>query len=84
MSSIGYRYYYLFIICNFTNALFFWLLLPETSCRPLEEMNAIFHSSWIVVGQSKQRPRRNEKAGIQVRQDYKIALATHKEKLNCA
>lgn len=48
------RYYYLFIVCNFTNAIFFWLLLPETARRPLEEMNALFeHAPWIVVGRSK-------------------------------
>lgn len=55
MENIGYKYYYLFIICNFTNALFFWLLLPETARRPLEEMNYLFtHAPWIVVGTSKE------------------------------
>ncbi|CAG7922055.1 unnamed protein product [Penicillium olsonii] len=51
MTNIGYRYYYVFVICNFTNALFFWLLLPETKQVPLEEMNQIFtNSPWIVLG----------------------------------
>lgn len=50
----GYRFYFLFIICNFTNAVFFWLLLPETARRPLEEMNYLFtHAPWIVVGTTK-------------------------------
>lgn len=54
-NGIGYRFYYLFVVCNFTNAVFFWLLLPETARRPLEEMNALFeHSPWIVVGRSKE------------------------------
>ena len=54
MQNIGYKFYYLFIICNFTNAVFFWLLLPETAKRPLEEMNYLFtHSPWIVVGESR-------------------------------
>ena len=54
MSSIGYKFYYVFIICNLTNAIFFWLLLPETARRPLEEMNYLFNNApWIVVGTSK-------------------------------
>ncbi|KAL1885647.1 hypothetical protein Plec18167_001142 [Paecilomyces lecythidis] len=51
MANVRYRYYFLFIICNFTNALFFWLLLPETSKMPLEEMNYLFSNApWIVPG----------------------------------
>ncbi|KAF2196575.1 general substrate transporter [Delitschia confertaspora ATCC 74209] len=42
MTNIGYRYYFLFIICNLTNAIFFWAVLPETAKRPLEEMNHLF------------------------------------------
>jgi hypothetical protein len=34
---------------------FFWLFLPETARRPLEEMNCLFtHAPWIVVGTSKE------------------------------
>jgi len=56
MENIGYKYYFLFIIGNATNALFFWLLLPETARRPLEEMNYLFtHAPWIVVGTSKEQ-----------------------------
>lgn len=29
-------------VCNFTNAMFFWAILPETARRPLEEMNYLF------------------------------------------
>ncbi|KAJ5420336.1 hypothetical protein N7465_002855 [Penicillium sp. CMV-2018d] len=55
MTSIGYRYYFLFVICNFTNALFFWLLLPETKRVPLEEMNQMFtNAPWIVPGTRKE------------------------------
>ncbi|OAL30108.1 hypothetical protein AYO20_08911 [Fonsecaea nubica] len=54
MTNIGYRFYYLFIVCNLTNAIFFWLLLPETARRPLEEMNYLFeHAPWIVVGTTR-------------------------------
>ncbi|KAL3434263.1 MFS sugar transporter [Aspergillus tetrazonus] len=47
----GWRYYIIFCICNFTNAIFFWLILPETALCPLEEMNALFRNEpWLVPG----------------------------------
>ncbi|RDL39088.1 MFS general substrate transporter [Venustampulla echinocandica] len=49
MTNIGYKYYFLFIICNFTNALFFWAFLPETKGLPLEEMNYLFTNAPYVV-----------------------------------
>ncbi|KAF2744379.1 general substrate transporter [Sporormia fimetaria CBS 119925] len=49
MTSVGYKYYFLFIICNFTNALFFWAFLPETAKRPLEEMNHLFRDAPLFV-----------------------------------
>ncbi|KAJ5714130.1 uncharacterized protein N7483_011311 [Penicillium malachiteum] len=55
MGSIHYRYYFLFVICNFTNALFFYALLPETKKVPLEEMNYMFsHAPWIVPSSRKE------------------------------
>lgn len=55
MENVRYRYYFVFIICNFTNAVFFWLLLPETKKLPLEEMNYLFSNSpWIVLGTKKE------------------------------
>jgi hypothetical protein len=54
MAGVGYRYYYTFVICNFTNAIFFYLLLPETAKLPLEEMNYLFtNAPWIVPGTDK-------------------------------
>ncbi|KAJ5951168.1 Major facilitator superfamily domain general substrate transporter [Penicillium vulpinum] len=56
MTNIGYRFYILFVVCNFTNAIFFWLLLPETKRVPLEEMNQMFtNAPWIVPGSKKRR-----------------------------
>lgn len=56
MTNIGYRYYFLFIICNFTNALFFYLFLPETKNLPLEEMNYLFtNAPFLVAGHDKKR-----------------------------
>ena len=47
----GWRFFILFTVCNFTNAVFFWLLLPETKQLPLEEMNYLFTpAAWVVVG----------------------------------
>ncbi|KAJ5281294.1 hypothetical protein N7478_006666 [Penicillium angulare] len=55
MDSIHYRFYFLFVICNFTNAIFFYALLPETKKVPLEEMNYMFsHAPWIVPGTKKE------------------------------
>lgn len=42
MGRIGWRFYLLFVVCNFTNALYFWAFQPETKRRPLEEMNYLF------------------------------------------
>jgi len=49
MPKIKYRWYYLFCVCNFTNALFFWAFMPETSKRPLEEMNYLFTNAPLFV-----------------------------------
>ncbi|KAG6034620.1 hypothetical protein E4U41_006482 [Claviceps citrina] len=48
-TGIGWRWYILFIVCNFTNALFFWCLLPETAHRPLEEMRYLFEEAPVFV-----------------------------------
>ncbi|KPM34092.1 hypothetical protein AK830_g12482 [Neonectria ditissima] len=47
--GIGWRWYILFIVCNFTNALFFWAVLPETAKRPLEEMRYLFTEAPLFV-----------------------------------
>lgn len=54
MKAVGWRFFILFCVCNFTNALFFYLVLPETKKLPLEEMNYLFtHAPWIVPGTDK-------------------------------
>jgi hypothetical protein len=51
MEAVGWKFYILFVICNFTNALFFWALLPEIKMLPLEEMNYLFtHAPYFVPG----------------------------------
>lgn len=49
MANIGWRYYIVFIVCNFTNALFFYCFLPETARLPLEEMNNLFTNAPLFV-----------------------------------
>lgn len=40
-----------FVICNFTNAIFFWATLLETASRLLKEMNALISTgTWFVAG----------------------------------
>ena len=57
--TIGWRWYLLFIICNFTNALFFWAFMPETAKRPLEEMNWLFSNAPLFVPGMKKRDYAN-------------------------
>ncbi|KAI9734802.1 MAG: hypothetical protein M1818_006789 [Claussenomyces sp. TS43310] len=38
LAAVTWKYYLLFVICNFTNAVFFWAFLPETKKLPLEEI----------------------------------------------
>ncbi|KAF2127698.1 MFS sugar transporter-like protein [Dothidotthia symphoricarpi CBS 119687] len=49
MEAVGWRYYLLFVIGNFTNAIFFYCFLPETAKRPLEEMNHLFKNAPLFV-----------------------------------
>jgi MFS family permease len=49
MKTAGYKFYLLFVICNLTNAIFFWALMPETAKRPLEEMNRLFTDAPLFV-----------------------------------
>jgi len=54
--KIGWRYYILFIVCDITNALFFYIFLPETKGVTLEAMNDLFLNSPIVVPGSHWQP----------------------------
>ncbi|EME48956.1 hypothetical protein DOTSEDRAFT_19446 [Dothistroma septosporum NZE10] len=49
IGNIGWRFYLLFVVCNFTNAIFFWVIQPETAKRPLEEMNYLFTNAPLFV-----------------------------------
>lgn len=60
INNIHWKYYLVFVICNFSNALFFYLVLPETKKLPLEEMNYLFtHAPWIIPGSDETKYRAN-------------------------
>ena len=68
IDAVGWRYFLLFVVCNFTNAVFFYLLLPETKKLPLEEMNYLFtHAPWIVPGSDKSKYTANIAADVERR-----------------
>lgn len=48
MAAVSWRFWLLFCLCGATNALTIWALFPETKGRRLEEMDALFESSWFV------------------------------------
>jgi hypothetical protein len=56
LAKISWRYYILFIVCDVTNALFFYLFLPETKGVTLEAMNDLFQNSPLVVLGSHWQP----------------------------
>ncbi|GAM42406.1 hypothetical protein TCE0_044f16357 [Talaromyces pinophilus] len=56
ITSIGWRYYLIFVICNVTNSLFFWAFLPETKGLNLEDMDDLFCNSATVVPGSSWQP----------------------------
>lgn len=57
LAAVGWRYYLLFVICDITNALFFYFFLPETKALSLEAMDDLFaNSPWIVPGSHWQAP----------------------------
>lgn len=68
MASIKWRFYLVFVICNFTNALFFWAILPETKQIPLEEMNYLFtHAPLFVPGTDKAQYQADYNADLEMR-----------------
>lgn len=56
IKNIGWKFYMIFIIFNIINAIYFWLILPETGLLPLEEMNYLFtNAPWIIPGSNRSK-----------------------------
>jgi hypothetical protein len=73
LDKIGWRYYLLFIVCDFTNALFFYLFLPETKGISLEVMDDLFTNSPLLVPGSRWVAR--PEVDIEMIQERKDILA---------
>jgi sugar porter (SP) family MFS transporter len=56
ITQIGWRYYLVFVVCNFTTAIFFWAFLPETRGLNLEDLDELFEKSPTFVPGSKWVP----------------------------
>ncbi|RYP37117.1 hypothetical protein DL767_003071 [Monosporascus sp. MG133] len=68
VKDVGWKYFLLFVVCNFTNAVFFYLLLPETKLLPLEEMNYLFtNAPWIMPGSDRSKYTANSAANLERR-----------------
>jgi hypothetical protein len=48
-TEIGWRYYLVFTVCSFSNALVFYLFYPETKGRTLENMDRFFEEGNPIV-----------------------------------
>lgn len=57
VASIGWQYYIVFIVCNFTNGVFFWAFLPETKGLNLEDMDGLFFTSPTFIPGSQWGPK---------------------------
>ncbi|KAA8914122.1 hypothetical protein TRICI_003019 [Trichomonascus ciferrii] len=80
ITNIGYKYFYLFIVCNFTNAVFFWAFLPETGSTPLELMETLWNDTPWFVPAAKMRPDYLKELQNQTKEvEEKTATATHVE-----
>ncbi|ODN86318.1 glucose transporter [Cryptococcus wingfieldii CBS 7118] len=52
-ADIGWKYYLVFCVCSFTNAITFYLFFPETRGRTLEEMDMYFREMNLIVPLTK-------------------------------
>ncbi|TBU22400.1 general substrate transporter [Dichomitus squalens] len=85
--SVGWKYYIVFAICGFSNALFFWAFLPETRGIPLEELDAYFETvpifvpgSGVYVPDATTREEELRQGKIMVREGADSDIGDEKEK----
>ena len=89
LQNIGWKYYILFAVGGFTNAITFWLILPETKGRTLEEMDRFFENTpWIVafhdtsIGSDKAREEQLRRGVVQAAHGEFLETGSHDEKLD--
>ncbi|KAL4954231.1 general substrate transporter [Aspergillus filifer] len=82
LEHIGWRYYILFIVCDFTNAAFFYVFLPETKGVSLEVMDDLFENSPLVVPGSRWSP--SPDVDVEVVKERKDILVRAAEAQKCA
>ncbi|OCF45339.1 glucose transporter [Kwoniella heveanensis CBS 569] len=75
--DIHWKYYLVFTICGFTNALTFWALFPETKGRTLEEMDSYFRETHWFVPLSKQRNISSREREVQLAQGQTDVVVHH-------
>lgn len=86
LASIGWKYYLLFAIGGFTNALTFYFILPETKGRTLEEMDAFFERTPFIVAftdmtiSDKEREEQLRRGVIHAPQGEFLETGSHEEK----
>lgn len=49
LQNLGYKFWFLFIVGNFTNAIFFYCFLPETGKVPLEKMDDMWEDMPLFI-----------------------------------
>lgn len=84
ISAIGWRFYVVFIVCNFVNGLVFWAFLPETKGLSLEDMDELFYESPTFVPGSKWVPHSHldeDAQRIAKGEDYIDGVVTGKGKV---
>ncbi len=80
LERIGWRYYLLFIVCDFGNALFFYLFLPETKGITLEVMDDLFTNSPLLVPGSRWEPKPElDVEKVKERKDILVRAAVEEE-----
>lgn len=58
IQNIGWKFFLLFVVCNITNAICFYLFFPETTKISLEKMTVMFDElPYIVIGQDTKKYR---------------------------
>ncbi|KAK3639156.1 hypothetical protein LTR22_017532 [Elasticomyces elasticus] len=84
VSSIGWQYYIVFVVCNLGNAVFFWAFLPETKGLNLEDMNELFRDHPTFVPRSNWVPSSHIDEDAQIyakgEQGKAISVSQHVER----